>query len=173
MINVEEEELIEEIIKKLNILGFKNPTIENITYLRRIDIESLYQHKLGEYSSPLYFKDERLELKKAYVFLKSLFEKSHVSELGDILSPEYRPNLQVAVMDAIRESEMIEKNVINEQSKIDAKEYNKAMEALDAEKISATSEHYINKKIIEEQIKETKKTERKKKKAKKPWFKFW
>jgi hypothetical protein len=168
-----EEELIKEIIKNLNILGFKNPTIENVTYLRRIDIEMLYQQKLGEYSSPSYFKDERLELKKAYVFLKSLFEKSHASELGDILSPAYRTNLQVAVMDALRESEMIEKSVIEDQSKIDARNYIKAMEALDAEKIASRSEHYINEKKINEEIKEVKKSEKKKKKSKKPWFKFW
>ena len=122
---MEEEELIEEIIDRLRILGFKNASIETVGYLRLEDIKGLYQHKLEEYSSPLYFTDERLELKKAYTFLKSLFDNSNVLELGDLLSPEYRTNLQVEVMKAIRESEKIEKQTLAGQSRKDAIEYNK------------------------------------------------
>jgi len=158
---MEEEELIEEIIDRLRILGFKNASIETVGYLRLEDIKGLYQHKLEEYSSPLYFTDERLELKKAYTFLKTLFYSSNALELGDLLSPEYRPNLQVEVMKAIRESEKIEKQAIEYQTRKDAIEYNKEIEAINAEEYVAKKEHYERKRKIENKLKQIKKSRNK------------
>jgi len=154
---MEEEELIEEIINKIRILGFKNASIESTGYLRLEDISSLYKHKLEEYSSPIYFRDERLELKKAYVFLKSLFDNSNIIEMGDLFSPEYRTNLQLEVMKAIRDSERVEKEALEEQTKEDAIEYNDKVEKINAEKYVAQREHFANKIKIERKLKKLKK----------------
>jgi len=152
-----EEEVIEEIINRLRILGFKNTSIEAIGCLRFEDIRGFYKHKLEEYSSPLYFTDERLELKKAYTFLKLLFDNSNALELGDLLSPEYRTNLQVEVMKAIRESEEVEKQTLAGQSRKDVMEYNKKNEAINAEEYLAKRKHYTNKAEIEKKLKQLKK----------------
>jgi len=158
---MKEEELIEEIIDKIRILGIKNASIESTGYLRLDDISSLYKHKLEEYSSPIYFKDERLELKKAYVFLKSLFDNSNIIEIGELFSPEYRPNLQVEVMKAIRDSERVEKEALKEQSKEDAIEYNDRVEKINAEKYVARRNYYANKTKIERKLKKIKKNKNK------------
>jgi hypothetical protein len=157
MIIMEEEEVIEEIINKIRMLGFKNASIETAGYLRLEDISSLYKHKLEEYSSPIYFRDERLELKKAYVFLKSFFDNSNIIEMGNLFSPEYRTNLQVEVMKAIRDSERVEKEAIEEKTKEDAIEYNKKLEKINAEKYVARRNYYTNKTKIERKLKKLKK----------------
>jgi len=154
---MKEEELIEEIIDKTRILGIKNASIESTGYLRLDDISSLYKHKLEEYSSPIYFKDERLELKKAYVFLKSLFDNSNIIEMGELFSPEYRTNLQVEVMKAIRDSERVEKEAIEEKTKDDAIEYNKKLEKINAEEYQARRNYYTNKTKIKRKLKKLKK----------------
>ena len=153
---MDEEELIKEIINRIRILGFKNVSIETAGYLRFEDINGLYKHKLEEYSSPIYFPDERFEIKKAYVFLKSLFENSNIIEIGELFSPEYRPNLQVEVMKAIRDSERVEKEALEEQTKEDAIEYNDRVEKINAEKYVARRNYYANKTKIERKLKKIK-----------------
>jgi len=161
MIIMDEEELIKEIIDRIRMLGFKNVSIETAGYLRFEDINGLYKHKLEEYSSPIYFPDERFEIKKAYVFLKSLFENSNIIEIGELFSPEYRPNLQVEVMKAIRDSERVEKEALKEQSKEDAIEYNDRVEKINAEKYVARRNYYANKTKIERKLKKIKKNKNK------------
>jgi len=161
MIIMDEEELIKEIIDRIGILGFKNASIETAGYLRLEDINGLYKHKLEEYSSPIYFRDERLELKKAYVFLKSLFDNSNIIEMGELFSPEYITNLQVEVMKAIRDSESVEKEVLEAQSKVDAINYNKKLEKINAEEYVARRNYYANKIKIERKLKKLKKSKNK------------
>jgi len=159
-----EEEMIEKILDKVRILGIKNPSIESVGYLRLSDITTLYEHKLNEYSSPIYFKDERLELKKAYLFLKSLFDNSNAYELGQLFSPEYRVNLQVEVIKAIRDSEATIKKEIENQAKEESIIYNKKKEKIKADEYVAKSTYHANKEKIKRQIKGLKKMNKKKKK---------
>jgi len=183
---VEKEEFIKMVMEKLKLLGLKGITIENAGYLRRDDIETLYKTKLQDYANPLYFKDERLELKRAYKFFMNLFNgPKPIGELGEAFGEEYRTNLDLALLDTIQTGHREAKKALEYATEIDAEQYNKKMKKIEADKYVAAHNYYTKKRELDEELKEAKikeknikrKERRNRKKAKKKnilsFLKFW